>query len=352
MFQTRRQFVGLVGAAAAGLIKPARAQPRRVIVDSAGRRVEIPAQVRRIFAAGPPATIILFSLAPDTLIGWSRAIDPEERAFLPQRYADLPGLGRLTGRGNTANVEVVLAARPDLVFDYGSVAPTLVSLADRVQEQTGVPYVLVDGSFSAIGGAYTVLGELLGDPAGAKELARHAGAILAKVDEVLAKHPPGARPRVYYARGPRGLDTGLAGSINVEALDRVGAVNVAAEALGKGGLASVSLEQVLAWDPDVIVTIDENFYRAVGNDPAWGGVAAVKARRVYLSPTLPFGWVDSPPSVNRLIGLLWLVAVLYPGHYPGDLRQDVADFYERFYHQRPSPNQLDVLLRNTGGLRP
>ena len=67
---------------------------------------------------------------------------PYERAFIPARYADLPTLGRLTGRGNTTNVEAVLAARPDLVLDYGALTEAYRSLADCVQQQTGIPYLL------------------------------------------------------------------------------------------------------------------------------------------------------------------------------------------------------------------
>ncbi len=351
---TRRHFAALGGAALATQTLPAfgQANDRRMFIDSAGRNVAVPARVQRVFAAGPPAAILLYTLAPDTLIGWTSAFSPAEQAFVPARYGTLPGLGRLTGRGNTANVEVVLAVKPDLVFDYGAVAPTFTSLADRVQEQTGVPYVLIDGNFPAIEAAYERLGVLLGIQQRATELIAATRAILQRVDAILARVPTNRRPRVYYARGPKGLNTGLTGSINVESIERVGAINVAGEALGKGGLATVSLEQILAWNPDTIVTFDENFHRDVAADPSWRGVAAVRNRRVFLSPVLPFGWVDSPPSVNRLIGLLWLTAILYPQEFDGDLRRDVRGFYTRFYHQTPTNAQLNLLLRNAGVQRP
>jgi iron complex transport system substrate-binding protein len=134
----------------------------RAVVDDAGRRVEIPARIERVLAAGPPASILLYALAPSALIGWTRPLSAEERVFIPAPYASLPTLGRLTGRGNTANVEAVLAARPDLILDYGTIGPTHVSLADRVQQQTGVPYLLYDGSLSALPRTLERVGELLG----------------------------------------------------------------------------------------------------------------------------------------------------------------------------------------------
>jgi iron complex transport system substrate-binding protein len=119
----------------------------RSITDSAGRRVEIPQRISRVLAAGPPASILLYTLAPEKMIGWVRTPSPAEKAFLKESVRDLPEYGRLTGRGGTANLENVLKFKPDLIIDIGSVGPTYVSLANNVQEQTKIPYVLLDGTF-------------------------------------------------------------------------------------------------------------------------------------------------------------------------------------------------------------
>jgi iron complex transport system substrate-binding protein len=117
----------------------------REITDATGRRVPVPDRVERVMAAGPNAAVALYVLAPEKMVGWPTAPRPDERDYLLPFARDLPELGRLTGRGDTANVEVVIKARPDLIFDFGSVTPTYASLAARVREQTGIPYVLVDG---------------------------------------------------------------------------------------------------------------------------------------------------------------------------------------------------------------
>src|SRR5262245_25096101 len=96
----------------------------RSFTDSASRVVIVPAKIERVFAAGPPAAILVYTLAPDKLLGWSREVRPAERAFMPEKYADLPVLGRLTGKGNTANIETVIAARPDVILDVGRSDPT------------------------------------------------------------------------------------------------------------------------------------------------------------------------------------------------------------------------------------
>ncbi len=340
---TRRELL-LAGGLASLLPRAASGQSRREWVDSAGRRVMLPAHVERIYAAGPPASILVFAIAPDKLLGWTSAFREAERPFVPKKYVELPTLGRLTGRGNTANVEVVLSAKPDVILDYGTVNATYASLADRVQEQTGIPYLLLDGDFDQMVAAIRLVGQIAQEEKRAASFVQYAQDTVSDIALRVAKIAPDRRPRVYYGRGPQGLNTGLAGSINVESIEQLGAVNVAAE-MGRGGLVQVSLEQVLRWNPDVVLTTDSNFYAATRTHPLWRDLPAIKAGRIYLAPNVPFGWIDFPPSINRLIGLRWLARILYPQAFPEDLRPIVRDFYTRCYHQTPTDVQLDQLLR-------
>jgi iron complex transport system substrate-binding protein len=330
----------LIAGVSAALIAP-RAALAQTVRDAAGRNVATPAKVSRLFPAGPPAAILLYTLAPELLIGWPRANRPEECVYMLPDICTRPEVGRITGRGNTANLETVLASKPDLILDVGSTNATFVSLADRVQEQTRIPYALLDGRLAAIAETYRTLGALTGRRDDAEKLARYAEdtlkTILGRIDPIAKAE----RPKVYYARGPRGLSTGLGGSINVETIEMLGR-NVAGET--QGGLANVSIEQVLLWNPDVIVTIDQEFAASVRNDPSWAAVKAVRDNRIHLSPKMPFGWVDFPPSVNRLIGLWWLGKILYPERFPEDLRTLTSDFYTRFYHVTPSAAQIDHVL--------
>src|SRR5262245_6026437 len=73
------------------------AADKRTVVDSAGRLVEVPRKIERVFAAGGPASIFMYTLAPEKLLGWNSPLTPEERAYIPTPYAGLPTLGRLTG---------------------------------------------------------------------------------------------------------------------------------------------------------------------------------------------------------------------------------------------------------------
>src|SRR5262247_2092007 len=150
----------LIAGLSAALLAPRRARAATV-TDGAGRAVPVPARTERVFPAGPPAAIFLYTLAPELLLGWPRANRADEREFLLPDIAARPEVGRITGRGNTANLEEVLALKPDLILDIGTINPTFISLADRVQEQTGIPYALLDGRFDGVAQAYRVIGELV-----------------------------------------------------------------------------------------------------------------------------------------------------------------------------------------------
>lgn len=332
----RRGFMmwGAAALAGCGVREPLRS----TFVDAAGRSVELPTQISRVVPAGPPASVLLYALAPEKMLGWPRAPTDEQKTLLAAPYRDLPELGRLTGRSATANIEEILTLAPDLILDVGAVSPAHASLADRVQEQIGVPYAMLDGAFANTDATLHTLGGILGAEAQAERLAEYADHTFA----MLAARGAVDGPRVYYGRGADGLETGLAGSINLELLNLVGARNVAAEA-GRGELAQISPEQLLAWDPDIILAQFESFRASLLSEPRWSALKAVRGRAVFVPPDAPFGWFESPPSVNRLIGVRWLIHKLYGGDAVA-LREEVRRFFELFYHVDISAAQVDAVL--------
>jgi iron complex transport system substrate-binding protein len=346
----RRSFL----LASAAALAPLKAWAARSVQDATGRTINLPDRVTRVMAAGPPASVAVYCLAPDSLIGWQRAPREEEKPYLLARTHALPELGRLTGRGDTANVEVVLNAKPDLVLDFGSVTPTYVSLANATQERTGVPYVLVDGRFQATVASLRLMGTILGVPERGEALASYAESLFNRIDAGLATIPENARPGVYLARGPDGLETGLRGSINTEIIERAGGRNVADPQNGRAGIANVSPEQILLWKPEIIITWDRRFFQQVTTKPdgVWQSVPAVANRRVHLAPAVPFGWIDSPPSVNRLIGLAWLANLFHGSRFPFDIAQDTQTFYKLFYQVDINDQDLATLVAWADGKPP
>ncbi|WP_027015554.1 ABC transporter substrate-binding protein [Comamonas composti] len=317
-----------------------------VLAASFGR-IPDASQLRRVFAAGPPASVLIAVLAPHKLLGWPQQLSDQARAHLGPALQNLPHLGRLSGRGSTMPLEALLQLQPDLVLDSGTADASHTSALQRLATQTGLPCVLVQGSLEQHARQLRQVGALLGEPSRGETLAAYAEAVAALTREVTQSLAPGQRPRVYLGRSSNGMETGLAGSINLELLEYAGGINVAAQA-GRGGLTRVSMEQILAWNPEVIVTQEPLFAQRVRQDPLWRGVSAVRAGRVHCAPNWPFGWLDGPPSVNRLLGLRWMLSKLHPqakalqGLPP--LAQEVGRFYQLFYGAELTPAQLQQLM--------
>ena len=334
----------IIAALAALLVWLPSAASARDVTDSAGRKVQVPDHIGRVMAAGPPASALLYVLAPEKMIGWNLKPREADLPFLLPPVRNLPEIGRLTGRGNTANLETVMAAKPDAIMDFGSVNETYVSLADRVQNQTGIAYLLIDGRFDNTAGALRMLGSIFGVNERAERLARRTEEILDEVGSAVHGIAEKERPRVYLARRSNGLATGNRGSINTEIIERAGGVNVVDTERAGGGLVNVSLEQVLRWNPDTIITTDRNFADQTRAISAWADVEAVRHGRIFLSPSLPYGWIDGPPSINRMLGLQWLARLFFPNRLQGDIRDESRSFYRLFYQVDPTDPQLDRLL--------
>lgn len=322
--------------AALALVVLAPAAGAATVTDSAGRKVELPATIARVLPAGPPAELLLYTLAPDKLIGWVAPLPAAARALLPARYAELPVVGRITSRAAPDPARIA-ALHPDLILDVGDVDAGYRALADREQQATGVPYLLIDGGLARSAAAYRTLGPILGAAARGETLAAAAQAL---IDAAAGR--AGGR-RVYYARGGGGLTTAGNASITTEFLAAIGAVNVAGDVV-KAGMGNVTLDQVKAWAPDAVVAYDPAVAGAIAASPEWRAVPAVAAHHLYLAPDRPFSWLDEPPGVNRLIGLPWLAGELSIGAPPPDMRARARDFYQQFYGIALDDGGLDGLL--------
>ncbi len=343
MFHLRFLAVAALAAAVTAHVpQPARAEV--VMRDAAGRDITLPDDASRIYAAGPPADVLLYVLKPQAMLGWVRAFPKGGQDYILPPNRDLAGLGRLTGKGDTLNLEGLLAAKPQMILDYGTISPTYADLAQRVTEQTGLPYLLLDGTFAQTPQTLRALGAALGVAARGELLAGKAEAIISEAEAMTATIPADQRPRVYLARGPQGLESAARGSIHSEIIERAGGINVAEG--GGNGLITVSPEQLHLWAPEIIITLDAGFARNAELMPELAGIPAIDNGRVYLAPQLPFGFIDAPPSVNRLLGLRWLGAKFHPDRAGAGLEADIRDFYRLFYQIEPDADQLKAL---TGG---
>ena len=232
-----------------------------------------------------------------------------------------------------------MALQPNLIIDVGNVTPNYIDQAKRTFEQTGVPYLLLDGKLSETPTTLRYLGKVLGVENLTEPQAKYAEETLKQAVENASK----LTKTFYLARSADGLQTGQKGSIHTEAIEIVGLKNVVEGA--HKGLTQVSMEQLLLWNPDVIFSQYPEFLQTLKENPQWQQLSAVKNGQVFLIPNNPFGWLDSPPSVNRLLGVRW-VSHLVSGKPMTEFTKEVQTFYHVFYQIELTPEQATQLLHD------
>lgn len=270
------------------------------ITDAAGRTVAVPDTVTTVYAAGPPAAVLIAVLAPARLAGWPMPLPDAATALLPAELAGKPVLERLTGRSDgAAGVQAIKASGAGLVIDYGSVAPRYAVLAQKTQTDSGVPYLLLDGALDRLPATFRQLGPVLGAADRAERLALLAERVLAQAAEAAKRGPH----KIQMLRGVAGDDPVPADPGHLEVYKLLGIE------LGPAGDAAAAAR----FDPALVIVTDAALFAALPRDPAWRSVRAVAEGAILRAPGLPFSALESPPSANRLLGLAWLGEVLGGG---------------------------------------
>ena len=322
----------------------------REITDMAGRKVTVPAveNIESVFSAGPVAAIFLYMVAPDKLLGWNYELNDVEKSIILDKYQDLPNFGM----GDAVNYEAVIAANPTIAINSGKINDAMVSDCDALSESLGIPVVAVDNELNNSAEAFRFMGELLGVEDHAEELAQYAEQVFTDIN-ALSDIPEEKKVSVYFGNGEDSLETAPRGSQHAQILDAINAVNVADLELGDGSRVQISAEQLLAWDPDVIVVNGEPKADKSGSsaaedilsNPDYASLKAVQDQKVYGTPNAPFSWVDRPAGPNRLIGMRWFSALIYPEYIKCDINEEIHKFFDLFYHVDLSDEQLENVLK-------
>lgn len=327
----------------------------RQITDDVGRVLNIPTpdKLERIYFTSALAQIFCFTLNPAIQAGTAIRFDKTELPYLPAGSSDLPYMGSLADDGEI-NREMLMAENVQMVFSISATGLTSanVSDADSLQNATNIPVFLLDGSMENIGHTYEVLGSIFGMEERAAELGAYCEDVYDRVTTAVANVPEDERVSIYYAEGPEGLQTEPYNSMHALAFNVAGARNVAkVEVLDGVGMSNVSLEQVLAWNPDVIISWSYDIRGGaddyIRTSPNWAPIKAVADGRVYTMPNIPFTWLDRPPAVNRFLGVQWVANMLYPDLYDVDMVEVAQDFYKLFYQVDVPASDIRTFLGNS-----
>ena len=319
----------------------------RTFTDSVGRTVELPSKIDRVAVSGPLAQIVLFALCPDRLVGIASPWDETAAKYFDTKYYELPVLGQLYGGKGELNLETLLASGAQVVIDVGEPKKTIVEDLDALQEQTGIPFVHITALTASMGDAYRKLGELLDMPTEAEALAAYCDKVYAQTVEIAGAVE---KKNLLYVTGDQGLNVIAQGSYHAEIIDLLSNnLAVVESPSSKGTGNEVDMEQILLWDPDVILFAPESIYADVKNRPEWQAVTAIRNGTYYEVPFGPYNWMGFPPSVQRYLGMLWMSELLYPEAAQLDMFAAVQEYFELFYHCKITREQYDALMQNSLG---
>ncbi len=196
---------------------PALAQTR--VADDAKRTVTVPAHVSRVFAAGAPAEVLLYTLVPDMLVGRNHMPTAAALELMPPELRMPKPIKNLPDRDDPRYDEELLALKPDVYIDYGTVDDDYVAALDAISGRTKTPALIFDGRLTAIPTIYRKLGAALGVADRGEKLAAEAQRLLDKYRNAAAS------VRVYLACSRDSLMPCVQGHPFGEAAELLGAIN-------------------------------------------------------------------------------------------------------------------------------
>lgn len=327
-----------------------------MVTDMGGRQVRIPKTIGKVFCSNPIGTVDVCTLAPQKLAGWNFKLTSEDLQYIRAKYRSLPALGVWMGTGATPNTEEITKVHPDVILCFWSIDESGRQMADQIQKQTHLPVLLMDYNIDSVDKVYRYLGGLLGVSKRAETLAQDSRSRLDKITAAIGNVPEAQQPKIYISEGAGGLQTDPVGSLHIQDvadllhLDNV--VNLTGAA-GQGmGMPTVSVEQLMNWDPHFIFVNEYNLnsteksdiYSRILQNTQWSGITAVRDKKVYDIPQTPFSWFGKPPSVMRVLGSAWVASLLFPDQVKLDIRQEAKDFFKLYLNDNLTDAQLDAIL--------
>jgi iron complex transport system substrate-binding protein len=313
-----------------------------VFTDDCGREVELPADISRIVATGPLSQIVLYTLAPDLFVGLAAKWSGSAEGIVPENYRNLPYFGQLYNTANL-NVEELALADPQVIIDIGRSMSTGSEDMDTLQQQTGIPTIFLSASLESLPQTYRSLGKLLGRQEKAEQLASFCEKVyertLSIMDQV-GDH----KVTALYITGEGGTNVLPKGSPHSETLDLLtNNLAVVDNPSSKGSGNEVTMEQIALWDPALILFDADSIYDTVAQQDTWRTISAISGGNYLEVPESPWNWMGSPSASQRYLGMIWLTAQLYPEYCDYDVKAEILEFYELFYHCTLTEQQYEEL---------
>jgi iron complex transport system substrate-binding protein len=329
-------------------------EENRTFVDDVGREITLPVTIDAVSPSGPLAQIVLYSLDQDLFVSVSSEFTDAQATYIDPRLLTLPVTGQFYGsKASTMNPESIMELNRqlniDVVLDIGEAKKTMKADLDDIQAKTNVPFAFItQNKLEDIPGSYVKLGELLSRPERGQELSDYVSALLAEFDSGMKKVGDNKKSLIYVtAIDGNSVSMVGSGSYHAEVIDYL-ANNLAKPAASSSGTGDgYTMEDILQMDPDYIIvgyTDGHAYYNEIMTKPMWQSLSAVKEGNVYEAPYGPYNWMGGPPSVQRLLSMIWLGNLMYPDVFDYTIDDRVKEFYSLFFRYDLTDAELDNLM--------
>lgn len=315
-------------------------------VDDAGRTVEIPANIERVVPSGFTAQQALLSICPDKMVGLASELNEDQLAVFGSKFADYPIFGSVLGSSDTLNREALGNADPQIIIDFGEAKGNVAESLDDLQNQLGIPCIFVEATLDSYGDAFRTLGKVLGMEERGEELGTYFDEAYAEVEKAMAKvDESGSRAKVAYIVGNEGINAIAKTSYQGQVVDLVADNAVVVEDVsGKGNGNPIDAEQMALFDPEIILFQSQDLYDAAATDSVWSTFDAVKNGNYYLVPSMPYCWLNNPPTVNQTMGMVWLPRLLYPNEFDDTIEEAMTKHFKVVYNYDLTDEELAKIL--------
>jgi len=325
----------------------------RTFVDDVGREVTLPVSINAVSPSGPLAQIVLYSVDQDLFVSVSSEFTDAQAKYIDPRLLTLPVTGQFYGsKAATMNPESIMELNKqlniDVVLDIGEAKQTMKADLDDIQSKTGVAFAFVtQNKLEEIPGSYVKLGELLSRPERGQELSDYVSTLLAEFDTGMEEVGDNKKSLIYVtAIDGNSVSMIGKGSYHAEVIDYVGN-NIAKPAKTGGPGDEYTMEDIIQLNPDYIIVgyVDGHaYYNTIMIDPMWQSLSAVRNGNVYEAPYGPYSWMGGPPSIQRLLSMIWLGNLMYPDVFDYDIDNRVKEFYSLFFKYNLTDAELDDLM--------
>lgn len=302
--------------------------------DMLGTATSIPKKIYKLVSLDSMLTQYLFTInAQDLLISarFGTAIKGPALAKIYPRSLKLVD----PGSSDTVNVEYLLSLKPDLVISNDG------KMVEKIRE-VGIPvYVFDKESPDKIMNCIAVLGELLGRAEKAKEINSYFKGKLSYIKEKTSSYSENNKVKVYVS-GSKLFGTFGKDYFQTFMIENAGGISVSSTI--SGGKIDISLEQLLKWNPDVIIltAYTPDSVKDVLSNSSLLTLKAVKEKKVYKLPTYIVSW--DTPAPESFLGTMWIANKIYPQELAFDIEKEIKEFYLKVYNYRIPQEDLIKLI--------